>query len=146
MSSILADGRRFYDWRNAPYIPVEFSVAAYRFGHSQVRPSYRANFGTSTTDTGQQFFGLIFNSALSGSDPDDLRGGSRAPRRFIDWQTFFDFGDGRVRRNKRIDTRLSSVLFHLLGQPATQPDSLATRNLFETSPWRCRPGNASPRL
>jgi hypothetical protein len=146
VSSILADGRRFYDWRNSPYIPVEFSVAAYRFGHSQVRPSYRANFGTSTTDTGQQFFGLIFNSALSGSDPDDLRGGSRAPRRFIDWQTFFDFGDGRVRRNKRIDTRLSSVLFHLLGQPATQPDSLATRNLFETSPWRCRPGNASPRL
>ena len=31
------------------------------------------------------------------ADPDDLRGGCRAPRRFIDWQTFFDFGDGRVR-------------------------------------------------
>jgi hypothetical protein len=130
VSAIVTDGRRFYDWRNDPYIPVEFSVAAYRFGHSQVRPSYRANFGTSATDPGQQFFGLIFNSALSGGDPDDLRGGSRAPRRFVDWQTFFDFGDGRVRRNKRIDTRLSSVLFHLLGQPATQPDSLATRNLL----------------
>jgi len=24
------------------------------------------------------------------ADPDDLRGGRRAPRRFIDWQTFFD--------------------------------------------------------
>ena len=130
VSSILIDGRRFYDWRHAPYVPVEFSVAAYRFGHSQVRPSYRANFGTSASDPGQQFFGLIFNSALSGVDPDDFRGGSRAPRRFIDWQTFFDFGDGRVRHNKRIDTRLSSVLFHLLGQPAPQPTSLATRNLL----------------
>ena len=33
--------QHFYDWRNDPFIPVEFSVAAYRFGHSQVRPSYR---------------------------------------------------------------------------------------------------------
>ena len=86
---------------------VEFSVAAYWFGHSKVRPSYRANFGTSATDPTQQFFGLIFNPALSGSDPADLRGGCRAPRRFIDWQTFLDFGGGRVRRNKRIDTKLS---------------------------------------
>ena len=30
--------RRFYKMRGAPFIPVEFSVAAYRFGHSQVRP------------------------------------------------------------------------------------------------------------
>jgi hypothetical protein len=42
-------------WRNDPFIPVEFSVAAYRFGHSQVRPSYRTNFGTSATDPALQF-------------------------------------------------------------------------------------------
>ncbi len=130
VESILTDGRQFYDWRNDPYIPVEFSVAAYRFGHSQIRPSYRGNFGTSAADPTQQFFALIFDPAASGSDPADLRGGHRAPRRFIDWQTFFDFGDGRVRRNKKIDTTLSSVLFHLLGQPAAEPDSLAVRNLL----------------
>jgi Animal haem peroxidase len=130
--SVLTDGRRFFRWRNAPYIPIEFSVAAYRFGHSQVRPSYRANFGTSASDTTQQFFGLIFNPAISGGDPDDLRGGCRAPRRFIDWQTFFDFGDGRVRRNKKIDTTLSSVLFHLLDQPTGEPGSLAIRNLLRS--------------
>ena len=38
---IATNGRKFFAWRNDPYIPVEFSVAAYRFGHSQVRPSYR---------------------------------------------------------------------------------------------------------
>lgn len=38
---VLTNGPTFYTWRNDPYIPVEFSVAAYRFGHSQVRPSYR---------------------------------------------------------------------------------------------------------
>ena len=39
------------------------------------------------------------------ADPADLRGGARAPRRFIGWQTFFDFGDGDVKPNKRIDTQ-----------------------------------------
>jgi hypothetical protein len=124
-------GPQFYKWHNDPFIPVEFSVAAYRFGHSQVRPSYRANFGTSATDATHQFFGLIFDPAVTDpDDPADLRGGRRAPRRFIDWQTFFDFGDGRVKNNKLIDTTLSSPLFALLGQAAGTPVSLATRNLL----------------
>jgi hypothetical protein len=128
---VVNDGSRHFHWNNDPFIPVEFSVAAYRFGHSQVRPSYRANFGTSATDPAQQFFALLFDPTLpSGPDPDDLRGGHRAPRRFIDWQTFFDFGDGRVRRNKLIDTKLSSVLFALMGQPTGEPTSLASRNLL----------------
>jgi hypothetical protein len=128
---VLTNGPLHYHWHNDPYIPVEFSVAAYRFGHSQIRPSYRANFGTSVTDPAQQFFALVFNpTSPPGPDPDDLRGGRRAPRRFIDWQTFFDFGDGRVRRNKRIDTTLSSVLFSLMGQATGEPVSLASRNLL----------------
>src|SRR4051812_29718011 len=31
----------YFHWKNAPFMPVEFSVAAYRFGHSMVRPGYR---------------------------------------------------------------------------------------------------------
>ena len=128
---VLDGGLKHFKWRNDLYIPVEFSVAAYRFGHSQVRPSYRANFGTSVTDPTLQFFGLIFDpGSADPSDPDDLRGGCRAPRRFLDWQTFFDFGDGRARRNKRIDTTLSTVLFNLMGMPPGSNTSLATRNLL----------------
>jgi hypothetical protein len=128
---VLTHGPAHYRWRNDPFIPVEFSVAAYRFGHSQIRPSYRANFGTSATDPARHFFALVFNpSATDADDPADLRGGRRAPRRFIDWQTFFDFGDGRMRHNKRIDTVLSTPLFDLIGQPARDPVSLATRNLL----------------
>jgi hypothetical protein len=36
-------GLRFYSWRDEPFMPVEFSVAAYRFGHSMIRPSYLIN-------------------------------------------------------------------------------------------------------
>src|SRR3954452_4257325 len=131
VDDVLLEGAKFFRWRNDPFIPVEFSVAAYRFGHSQIRPSYRANFGTSATDVSQQFFALLIDPAATDpGDPADLRGGRRAPRRFIDWQTFFDFGDRRVRHNQRIDTTLSTPLFELLGQPVGEPVSLATRNLL----------------
>jgi hypothetical protein len=56
VDDVLANGPKHYRWRNDPFIPVEFSVAAYRFGHSQIRPSYRANFATSATDLTRQFF------------------------------------------------------------------------------------------
>ncbi len=57
-------------------------------------------------------------------------------RVFIDWQTFFDFGDSRmrknsrVRKNKRLDSKLSTVLFDLPNIPGSEPQSLAQRNLL----------------
>lgn len=55
----------------------------------------------------------------------------------MDWQTVFDFGDGNVRSNKKIDAKLSSVLMHLLGSrgpapgmPSDGEQSLASRNLM----------------
>lgn len=133
VSDIVDNGRKFYKWRNEPFIPVEFSVAAYRFGHSQVRPSYRANFGGS----GTPFDAFIFASNSGDpADPDDLQGSTRAPRRFIDWPTFFNFGDGKVKPNKKIDTKISTPLFNLPGSvvphpnPLSNPQSLAQRNLL----------------
>lgn len=127
VSDILENGRKFYR-PQVTQIPVEFQAAAYRFGHSIVRPSYRANF---TSLSGQPFFGIIFDPLQENNpDPDDLRGGFRAPRRFIGWQTFFDFGDGNTKHNKLIDTKISTPLFDLpLATIATgdPPTSLAQR-------------------
>jgi hypothetical protein len=128
VDNILKKGRKFYKWRNAPYIPVEFSVAAYRFGHSQVRPSYRVNFGQNDAS---QLFALFFNDNLAVNPiTTDMRGGTRAANRFIDWQTFFDFGDNRFRNNKRIDTKISTVMFDLPGLPPGGPQALAQLNLL----------------
>lgn len=122
-------------------IPREFQVAAYRFGHSQVRPGYKINGG---------FGAPIFDNALqaSDSDPNDLRGQRRSPRRFVEWDTFFDFGTEevvskglkivarpKVKSNKRIDPRISTAMLKLpVGEPGTpasgEEDNLATRNLF----------------
>ena len=151
VAELLRDGPRFYDaeanrrrrrgpnGRRDPMIPVEFSMAAYRFGHSQIRPSYRLNFGAEPSVGGAPVFVLLFDAAADphAVDPADVRGGRRAPRRFVDWQTFFDFGDGNVRPNKLIDTRLSSPLFDLPGLRGPAPglpsdgvQSLASRNLL----------------
>jgi Animal haem peroxidase len=144
---ILVNGRRYYRPEPGPaFIPVEFQGAAYRFGHSMVRPSYRLNLAGNPDGTA--FFGFIFDPAGQGqADPVDLRGGARARRRFVGWQTFFDFGPSftdpgssnpAIRPNKRIDTRISTPLFQLpLGAIATgePPISLPQRNLLRHVTW-----------
>ncbi len=137
VDDVLSKGRRFYKPRmREGFIPVEFQAAAYRFGHSMVRPSYRANL---KGDDGNPFFAIVFDPAGEGqADPVDLRGGARAPRRFIGWQTFFDFGDGEVKPNKKIDTKISTPLFDLpLGAIASHdmPLSLPQRNLLRHLTW-----------
>jgi len=144
VDDVLRNGRRFYKPRmREGFIPVEFQTGTYRMGHSMVRPSYRANL---KGDNGNPFFGMVFDPAGDGqADPVDLRGGARAPRRFIGWQTFFDFGDGNVKPNKRIDTKISTALFHLpLGAIASHdlPQALPQRNLLRQLTWSIPSGQS----
>jgi hypothetical protein len=161
VDDVLARGNRFYrPDPDAAFMPIEFGAAAYRFGHSMVRPSYRANFTSGTGDgsspTADPFFALVFDAhEPSFSDPvtydrDDLLGGYPAPRRYVGWQTFFDLGDGQVKNNKRIDTRISSVLF-TLPLPAiaphtqTAPTVLPQRNLLRQLTWGLPSGQSVAR-
>ncbi len=141
VNDVLRQGPRFYRPRAGAFMPVEFQGAAYRFGHSMVRPSYRANLAGDTApgNVGGPFFGFVFDPSNEGSaDPADLRGGFRSPRRFIGWQTFFDFGDGQAKFTKRIDTKISTPLMNLpLGVIASHdgPTSLPQRNLLRQVTW-----------
>jgi hypothetical protein len=137
-AAVKTNGPTVYTGAMTQKIPREFQVAAYRFGHSQIRPGYRLNVG---------FGAPIFDARIDPreEDPNDLRGGRRAPRRFVEWDTFFDFGTkeidpdtgnvrDKVKKNKRIDPFVSSPMFDLpVGPGLVDPNdalrSLAGRNL-----------------
>ncbi len=161
VNDVLQNGNRCYrPAAGDAFMPIEFGAACYRFGHSMVRPSYRANFtsgtGDSTSPTADPFFALVFDatepdfSAPVRYDRDDLLGGYPARRRYVGWQTFFDLGDGQVKNNKKIDTTISSVLF-TLPVPAiaphtqTSPTVLPQRNLLRQLTWGLPSGQAIAR-
>jgi len=108
--------------KHDPVLPIEFSVAAFRFGHSEVRPGYALNGSTGAP---------IFSS----TDPDhDLRGGRPIPPGHgIEWQRFFqvDGSTTAVTPSKLIDTKISQGLFELPipGAAANGSNVLAFRNM-----------------
>jgi hypothetical protein len=110
--------RRFFRGENGPYIPVEFSAAAYRFGHSMVRDSY---------DVNSQTLGVPI---LPAGDGQHLGGFRRLPASLkIDWAFFFETRDGQVPQPSRlIDTNIAGPLFTLPVRVAPRP-RLAWLNL-----------------
>jgi hypothetical protein len=122
----------FYKPKNTdmPMMPVEFAVAAYRFGHSMIRGAYRVN------DTNVP--------AIFGAEPNDTNlNGSRPipPALEIVWKFFFaipgldppDPQDPPPNQARLIDSKLSGPLFTLPSSVVPPPDvlvSLAQRNLL----------------
>ena len=118
---------KFFHWKNDPFMPVEFSVAAYRMGHSMIRPGYRLN---------DEILRPIFpvprhrlKKGLSGFRAMD-------PTFGIDWGRFIDIDNRRDDNKKRrlqfayrIDTSLVDPLKHLEPVVSNKPFSLAQRNL-----------------
>jgi hypothetical protein len=103
-----------------PFMPVEFAVAAYRFGHSIIRPFYIIN------DSGKvDIFG-----------PDggfNLNGGRPIPKNLvIDWKNILPVDPTfSARKPRKIDTKLSLPLTSLPGSVVPPPDPtvhLAVRN------------------
>lgn len=142
VNDILENDRKFYNWRHEPFIPIEFSIAAYRFGHSQVRPRYLLN--------GIFRAPPIFdaNEDSSNPDPNDCRGGKRAGRRFVEQGNFFHINGSRPFQSKLIDTKLSTPLFALPFVPPnmpTNPQSLAQRNLLRGLTFRLPSGQRAAR-
>jgi hypothetical protein len=108
---------------------VEFSVAAYRFGHSIVRPIYRIN--TTVTDRLPVF-------SLTGDPNKDLGGFRPSPANFaIDWSFFFQMEAerkiGQPQASYMLDNSLVFPLSLLpLPDTGTGSASLAKRNLLRS--------------
>jgi hypothetical protein len=87
---------KFFHWKNEPFMPVEFSVAAYRLGHSMIRPGYRLNDDDATL---LPIFPIPPNKIpeIPKGILDGLTGFTEMGKnRGIDWGRFIDL-DGDVR-------------------------------------------------
>jgi hypothetical protein len=146
LDDLKTDGRydqsnlKFFHWKHEPFMPVEFSVAAYRLGHSMIRPGYRLN------DDDQTLLPIFPVKAPPAPPPGLPEGltGFRAMNPFwgIDWGRFIDIDirtyDGSPADNKkrlqfayRIDTSVVNPLSSLpLSVAADAPPSLPQRNLL----------------
>ena len=134
----------FYKVRNQIFMPLEFSVAAYRFGHSMIRPGYRLNNKNGPLS--------IFAPTDAGGAATDARsltlaGFDEFPEDWaIDWARFIDltprpYGNSKDKGNSgnsqrmqlayKIDTSLVDPLASLPRRVVSDPPpNLAQRNLL----------------
>lgn len=144
VDDVFTNGRRFFEVPgrcrdHSPTMPIEFSVASYRFGHSQIRGAYQWNRVFNSTGPGGvatlfalfTFTGVSGNFDPSSGTPADLDDVNRGPvftlpsNWIADFRRLYDFteaerddlvppaesGGGNV--TKRIDTLLVDPLTQL---------------------------------
>jgi len=134
----------FYTVRNQIFMPLEFSVAAYRFGHSMVRPGYRLNDDIGPLSI---FTPMDVGDAATDGPRRTLVGFDQIPSGWaIDWARFIElkarpYGDSNDKRNPgnrqrmqlayKIDTSLADPLRSLPQSVVSDPPlNLAQRNLL----------------
>jgi len=95
---------RFFTWRNQPFMPVEFSGASYRFGHSMVRDVYRIN------DTLEPL--PILTDIRVANRLQHLGGFRVLPKGWtVQWKHFLPLdGATTPQQSRRIDTKLAEPM------------------------------------
>ncbi len=123
-----------YNWKHQPFMPVEFSVAAYRFGHSMARNSYQTNAGKSAGFG--KFFPLFDLTTAAKNDLSGFR--PLEVNRVLQWDWFLDMAgavDPFPQKTRKIDTKLSNALAKLRENPdvpGSIENMLAARNLVRS--------------
>ncbi len=148
VNDVFTNGRKAFEVgvapTDVPTMPIEFSVAAFRLGHSMIREAYNWN---AIFDNGAGSLDLLFTfTGLSGN----LGGNQRLPSTWIaDFRRLFDLSasgkpglivpEEKFNRAMRIDTRLADPLASLPGFAADE-DNLAFRNLTRAKMVRLATG------
>ncbi len=138
VSNVFTSGRKAFEVgvtpTDVPTMPIEFSVAAFRLGHSMIRRAYNWN---KVFDDGFGTLDFLFTFSAGSGNLGNL---PRLPSSWIaDFRRLYDFGEApgkpalvvpaaKFNRAMRIDTLLVPPLRTLPGFPADEAN-LAFRNL-----------------
>jgi len=164
IDDVFTNGRKFFEKdatpENMPTMPIEFSVAAYRLGHSMIREQYNWNRVFRTGGAAPASLGLLFQfSGTSGtlspppSTPNDRESGSfeQLPSNWtVDFRRLYNFTEvgradltppeGAPNLAMMTDTQLVDPLKALplgsFGGPSSTPPeelNLAFRNLIRAN-------------
>ena len=146
VKDILKDGTQFFKPFNEPsFMPLEFAVAGFRFGHTMVRRDYDFNLNFNTSGTPRTFpatLEFLFTfTALSGQ----LGNFETLPENWIiEWENFT--GNNPRSKARKFDTKLVNPLFHLMKIDGTEEVGLgamlAVRNLLRGYLLRMPTGQA----
>ncbi len=119
----------FYHYEHHPFMPVEFSAAAYRMGHSMIRGAYKLN------DVLDGFLGgkplpIFIPPSKEPGFLDDLRGVRPLPQFWtLQWDKFLEFGGGGAcQKSRLIDAKLAQALGQIPAGPGIE-NPLAFLNL-----------------
>jgi hypothetical protein len=128
LDQVLHEGRRFYKFDQEPFIPIEFSVAAYRLGHSMIRAVYDYNRVFTPRGGIPATLELLFNFTAKSGSQDGLTSVPIPSDWIIDWRRFFEIDPNvPVGFSRELDPFLVDPLKNLPNVP--KPNSLAVRNL-----------------
>lgn len=150
LNLVLQHGPSFYKPQGDAFIPLEFSVAAYRLGHSMVRAAYDYNRVFTFLETDSKLTSatleLLFEfTAKSGSRGTELGLNPTLPTNWIiDWRRFFEIDPAvPAGLSRKLDPLLVDPLKKLPNVPA--PNSLAVRNLLRGLKVGLPPGQSVAR-